>query len=113
MRYRAGTEDHLKPDGKKISLEFAILKSWSHYAEPDTVVFLQGGPGGSAIRQIPLYADTFEAFRKTRDVLLFDQRSAGLSGQSVSCFKALAENATSVANKNALPKKRLDLLRNA
>jgi hypothetical protein len=94
-------EDHANPGGKKIPLKFAILKSWSQYAEPDPIVFLQGGPGGSAISQIPLYAGTFEAFRKTRDVLLFDQRSAGLSGQSVNCFKALAVNATSVASKDA------------
>ncbi|MBL8789308.1 MAG: alpha/beta fold hydrolase [Rhizobiales bacterium] len=94
-------EDNAKPDGKKIPLKFALLKAWSQYPEPDPVVFLQGGPGGSAITQIPLYAGTFEAFRKTRDILLFDQRSAGLSGKSVNCFKALAQNASSVANKDA------------
>ena len=90
-------EDHADPDGKKISLDFSILKSWSQYPEPDPVVFLQGGPGGSAISQIPLYANSFEAFRKTRDVVLWDQRSAGLSGGSVKCFDALARNAALIA----------------
>ena len=92
-------EDHAKPDGKKITLKFAILRSWSQYPEPDPVVYLQGGPGGSAISQIPLYANSFEAFRKTRDVVFWDQRSAGLSGQSVKCFKALAANAALIAKK--------------
>jgi pimeloyl-ACP methyl ester carboxylesterase len=92
-------EDHAKPDGKKINLKFTILKSWSQYPEPDPVVYLQGGPGGSAISQIPLYAKSFEAFRKMRDVVFWDQRSAGLSGQSVKCFKALAANAALIAKK--------------
>ena len=92
-------EDHAKPDGKKITLKFTVLKSWSHYPEPDPVVYLQGGPGGSAISQIPLYAKSFEDFRKTRDVVFWDQRSAGLSGQSVKCFGALAANAALIASK--------------
>ena len=92
-------EDNARPDGKKIPLKFSILKSWSQYPEPDPVVYLQGGPGASALSQIPLLATTFEAFRKTRDVVFWDQRSAGLSGQSVKCFKALAANAALIAKK--------------
>ncbi|KPF59640.1 alpha/beta hydrolase [Rhizobium sp. AAP116] len=92
-------EDHAKTDGKKISLDFAILKSHSLYPEPDPVVYLQGGPGASAMVQIPLLAQTFEPFRKTRDVVFWDQRSAGLSGHSVKCFNALAANAASIAKK--------------
>lgn len=92
-------EDNAKPDGKKIPLKFTILKSWSQYPEPDPVVYLQGGPGGSAIDQIPLLAETFDAFRRTRDVVFWDQRSAGLSGQSVKCFNALAVNAAKIADK--------------
>ena len=92
-------EDHAKPDGKKIPLKFSILKSRSLYPEPDPLIYLQGGPGGTAISQIPLYAKTFEDFRKTRDVVFWDQRSAGLSGQSVKCFNALAANAAIIARK--------------
>ena len=92
-------EDHAKPDSKKITLQFSILKSWSQYPEPDPLVYLQGGPGGSAIDQIPLIAGTFDPFRKTRDVVFWDQRSAGLSGQSVKCFNALAANAARIAKK--------------
>jgi pimeloyl-ACP methyl ester carboxylesterase len=90
-------EDYAKPDGRKVTLDFAVLKSWSQYPEPDPVVFLQGGPGGSAISQIPLYAGSFDAFRATRDVVLWDQRSAGLSGSSVKCYGALAANAALIA----------------
>lgn len=92
-------EDHSKPDGKKISLDFAILKSHSIYPEADPLVYLQGGPGASAMVQIPLLARAFEPWRKTRDVVFWDQRSAGLSGQSVKCFNALASNAAKIAKK--------------
>ncbi len=92
-------EDNAQPDGKKIPLKFAILKSGSQYSEPDPLVYLQGGPGGSAIDQIPLLARTFDAFRKNRDVVFWDQRSAGLSGLSVNCFDALAVNAAKIALK--------------
>lgn len=92
-------EDHSKPDGKKISLDFAILKSHSLYPETDPLVYLQGGPGASAMVQIPLLTGAFEPWRKTRDVVFWDQRSAGLSGQSVKCFNALASNAAKIAKK--------------
>ncbi len=92
-------EDHSKPDGKKISLDFAILKSHSLYPESDPLVYLQGGPGASAMVQIPLLAKAFEPWRKTRDVVFWDQRSAGLSGHSVKCFNALAANAAKIAKK--------------
>ncbi|WP_172450092.1 alpha/beta hydrolase [Rhizobium sp. TH135] len=92
-------EDHASPDGRKISLEFAILKSHSLYPESDPLVYLQGGPGASAMVQIPLLAGAFEPWRKTRDVIFWDQRSAGLSGQSVKCFNALASNAAKIAKK--------------
>lgn len=92
-------EDHAKPKGKKISLEFAILKSHSVYPESDPLVYLQGGPGASAMVQIPLLARAFEPFRKTRDVVFWDQRSAGLSGHSVKCFNALSANAAKIAKK--------------
>jgi pimeloyl-ACP methyl ester carboxylesterase len=93
-------EDHARPDGKKIPLQFSILRSRSFYPEPDPVVYLQGGPGASAVVQIPLLAKAFEPFRQNRDVVFWDQRSAGLSGQSVKCFRALAANAALIARKN-------------
>ena len=37
-------------------------------------------------------AQIFEPFRETRDVVMFDQRAAGLSGKSTSCFGAMQAN---------------------
>ena len=92
-------EDHAKPDGKKIPLKFTVMKSWSQYPEADPLVYLQGGPGGSALQIMNKLGKVFEPWRKTRDVVFWDQRSAGVSGHSVNCYNALAANALKIAKK--------------
>jgi pimeloyl-ACP methyl ester carboxylesterase len=86
-------EDRSKSGGKTVSLAFAVLKATSRFPEADPVVYLQGGPGGSAVAQIPLIERIFRPWRDRRDVVMFDQRSAGLSGLSASCANMLATNA--------------------
>lgn len=98
-------EDHAMPDGKKITLKFAIMKSRSQYPEPDPLVYLQGGPGGSSFAILDKLARAYEPWRKTRDIVFWDQRSAGLSGHSVNCYNALAANAVKIAkNEVSMPK---------
>ena len=43
-------EDHAKPDGKTIKLAVARFKSDASNPEPDPIVYLEGGPGGSALK---------------------------------------------------------------
>ena len=101
-------EQREKPDGKRISLAYAILRSSSQFPEPDPVVYLEGGPGGSAMRMLPLLDRVFKPWRPRRDVVIFDQRSAGISGSSVNCYKALSANALDIV-KPAGPKVSNDL----
>ncbi len=86
-------EDRSKPSGRTIPLAFAVLKATSRFPEVDPVIYLQGGPGGSAVAQIPLIERIFRPWRDRRDVVMFDQRSAGISGLSTSCTQMLAANA--------------------
>lgn len=86
-------EDRSKPDGKKIDIQYVVLKAESPFPEPDPVVYLEGGPGGSAVKDILLVDKIFKPFRKRRDVVTFDQRSAGLSGSSVNCYAAMSASA--------------------
>ncbi len=86
-------EDRSKAGGRSVSLAFAVLKATSRYPEADPVIYLQGGPGGSAVAQIPLIERIFRPWRDRRDVVMFDQRSAGISGLSSSCANMLATNA--------------------
>ncbi|MDB5586094.1 MAG: TAP-like family protein [Devosia sp.] len=89
-------ENHDAPDGRRIELKFAVLKASSSYPEPDPLVQLHGGPGGGLVDQIAGYAQIFDPWRKTRDIVLFDQRAAGLSGSSVACYQALGRDAPSI-----------------
>jgi pimeloyl-ACP methyl ester carboxylesterase len=86
-------EDRTKPGGRTIPLAFAVLKATSRFPEADPVIYLQGGPGGSAVAQIPLIERIFRPWRDRRDVVMFDQRSAGISGLSTNCTQMLAANA--------------------
>ncbi len=86
-------EDRSKPGGKTIPLAFAVLKATSRFPQADPVIYLQGGPGGSAVAQIPLIERIFRPWRDRRDIVMFDQRSAGISGLSTSCTNMLASNA--------------------
>ncbi|MGE0699840.1 MAG: alpha/beta fold hydrolase, partial [Hyphomicrobiaceae bacterium] len=86
-------EERSKTGGRVIPLAFAVLKAASRFPEADPVVYLQGGPGGSAVAQIPLIERIFRPLRDRRDIVMFDQRSAGISGLSTSCANMLASNA--------------------
>ncbi len=75
-------ENHNVPDGRHIELTFLRLKAMSLSAEPDPLVYLSGGPGGSAISEItsiaPLYQN-MTSIRQRRDVIFLDQRGTGHS----------------------------------
>ena len=42
-------EDRTQPDGPVIELAVAVLKSYSDAPKPDPILYLEGGPGGSAL----------------------------------------------------------------
>ena len=52
-------EDHAKPDGKTIKLAVARFKSDASKPEPDPVIYLEGGPGGSPLKSYPPQFDVY------------------------------------------------------
>ncbi len=64
-------------NGRVVRLPVAILPSRTQPALPDPVVYLHGGPGGSALRGAQRWLAS--PLRERRDLVLFDQRGAGLS----------------------------------
>lgn len=65
------------PDKGSISITYAIIKSDSKKYE-DPVVYLMGGPGGSAITLLPIFID--HPILANRDIILIDQRGTKYSG---------------------------------
>ncbi|MES1196357.1 MAG: hypothetical protein ABUL58_05380, partial [Steroidobacter sp.] len=72
-------EDRAHPDNRHIHLKVAVVKSDAANPEADLAVFIDGGPGGSAINDYPAVSDAFSALRKRHHVLLVDQRGTGSS----------------------------------
>ena len=79
-------EDRTKPQGRRIELVFARLKSTA--AKPGSpIVYLDGGPGGSGIgiARVPEFFRTFDALRAIGDVILLSQRGTGFSSPRLAC----------------------------
>lgn len=68
-------ENHKEPKGKKIKLAFSIMKSNNKKGNP--TLFLTGGPGGDAMRNMSLFS--IDSLLLVGDVILIDQRGMGKS----------------------------------
>jgi len=90
-------ENHAKPEGKRISLAFGVLRARSLSPAPDPLVYLHGGPGGGAVKDLwSIVVPIFDRHRARRDVVTFDQRAAGISSDMVTCFDTLGANIVSL-----------------
>jgi pimeloyl-ACP methyl ester carboxylesterase len=79
-------EDHAKPAGNTIKLAVARFKSDASTPQPDPIVYLEGGPGGSPLKSWPAQFDaTFGPLAAKRDVILFDQRGTGYAQPALDC----------------------------
>ncbi len=76
-------ENYNNPNGRQVEISYAILKSKSLSPQPDPVVVLHGGPGGSDIALLAAYTPFYAPQRQTRDVILFDQRGSRFSGDQM------------------------------
>ncbi len=77
-------ENYQKPEGDKIAVNFAVLPAIddSEYKAP--LMFLAGGPGQAAVELATGLNRVFSEVRKTRDIILVDQRGTGESS-ALSC----------------------------
>ncbi len=79
-------ENRTRADSPKIRLFVAVLRAFGAEA-PDPVIYLAGGPGGSASRiDIQYFTSAFaKQMQERRDIVFFDQRGVGLSQPSLDC----------------------------
>jgi pimeloyl-ACP methyl ester carboxylesterase len=71
-------EDRGKPDGRKIRIFAAVLPASTLNPKDDPLVILAGGPGQAASQLAP-FASRLTEVRRTRDIVLIDQRGTGRS----------------------------------
>jgi pimeloyl-ACP methyl ester carboxylesterase len=74
-------ESRDRPEGRRLRLAVAVLRSRSDDPRPDPVVFLSGGPGGAAVRFAAGFSRSslWNLIRQERDVVVWDQRGTGFS----------------------------------
>lgn len=77
-------ENYLKPDGEQISINFAVLPAIDNSEYKTPLMFLAGGPGQAAVELATALNRIFKEVRKTRDIILIDQRGTGESS-ALSC----------------------------
>lgn len=67
------------PDGESITLRVVVIPALDLDPLPDPVVPLAGGPGQGAVSLYLSQRSAFEPLRRSRDILLVDQRGTGES----------------------------------
>ena len=81
-------ENRTSPNGRSIRLAVAIFRDQSGTTQPDPIVYLNGGPGGSALMFIYLSFPSFYGpvlGSAHRDLIVFDQRGVVLSQPDLNC----------------------------
>jgi pimeloyl-ACP methyl ester carboxylesterase len=75
------SENREQPDGRTIALRIAVLPARDGGTNPDPLVYITGGPGGSAIAGAAGMLSIFSAANASRDIVLVDQRGTGGSNR--------------------------------
>jgi len=70
-------ENPAEPDGKMLELRVAVIAALSLEPEPDPLVPIAGGPGQASTLFYAATRQAFEKIRRTRDIVLLDQRGTG------------------------------------
>jgi pimeloyl-ACP methyl ester carboxylesterase len=76
-------ENRQDPRSPVIEMIVVILKAKSETPDPDPVLYLEGGPGGSSLAYYDIWLNA--RLRETRDIILFDQRGTGYSFPTLNC----------------------------
>lgn len=87
IKARCGTlerpENPAAPDGDMLELFVAVVPALSLEPDSDPLVPIAGGPGQASSEFYASSANAFEDVRRTRDIVLLDQRGTGQSAPMV------------------------------
>jgi len=76
-------ESRDKPGSRSLRLWVAIARAEAKEKREDPILYINGGPGYATVDHVfPQFpkGETWPGFRKTRDIVYFDQRGTGRSG---------------------------------
>jgi hypothetical protein len=72
-------EDRLTGQGRTIPVRFVVFPATGRDRAPDPLVYFAGGPGDSAIADIPIRLPGFVSLNLNRDLVFIEQRGTGQS----------------------------------
>lgn len=100
------------PSRAEVRLPVAIFRATGPNPDPDPVFYLHGGPGSGALTSFFWFADSIlEPFNHSRDVVVFDQRGAGLSEPSLECrWYTLLDARSDIPDQATLRSEAIDVL---
>ncbi|MFF5019833.1 alpha/beta fold hydrolase [Streptomyces sp. NPDC001165] len=101
--YLTVPENRAEPGGRTIRIAVARLKAAAARPEPDPVVWLTGGPGGSGLLDAYIVTRLKPAINADRDVIFVDQRGTGRSEPHLSCPEIDAANRQAVTRVSTDP----------
>ena len=84
-------ENYNKVNGEQISINFVVLSAIDDSDNKTPLMFLAGGPGQAAAELAAGLRGVFNEVRKTRDLILIDQRGTGNS-HPLQCEETLNQN---------------------
>lgn len=70
-----------QPNARRISLNVALAPATGRSTKPDPVFFFAGGPGQAASETWVIIRPILEQIRKSRDIVMIDQRGTGKSNK--------------------------------
>jgi pimeloyl-ACP methyl ester carboxylesterase len=77
--------------GRQITLNIAVAPATGKTTEPDPVFFFAGGPGQAASETWVMLRSVLNKIRKTRDIVMIDQRGTGGSNK-LACTSDIEED---------------------
>ncbi|MDM8527944.1 alpha/beta fold hydrolase [Anaerolineales bacterium HSG24] len=85
--YLTVPENRSKADHVMIELAVAILRASGSEVAPDPIIYLEGGPGGSALDSFSSDLETWldHPFQQDHDLIFIDQRGTGYSHPTLDC----------------------------
>jgi pimeloyl-ACP methyl ester carboxylesterase len=78
-------QDRSAPFALQVRLPYAHIRAESAHPHPDPLVYIVGGPGGSALAEFSQIYPWFRALRRDRDLILYDQRGTLLAEPVLEC----------------------------
>jgi pimeloyl-ACP methyl ester carboxylesterase len=78
-------QDRNAPAGLQVRLPYAHIRAESANPHPDPLIYIAGGPGGSALAEFGEVYGWFRPLRRDRDIILYDQRGTLLADPVLEC----------------------------